>query len=181
MSDPRDAMDADFTYASFFLGRPLLGMRVWDALSAIAYTRTRADVDPQHITLVGRGWAGVVGAYAGALDRGVTGVAVESVPASYEEIARCEEYTQPVSLMLPGVLEDFDLTDVYAAVAPRPLLILNPTNATTGRMTHDEALVAMKMVISTYRAYQSSSAFEVGSTPYEPDIAKNLVAWIIRH
>ena len=117
---PRDAMDADLTYASFFLGRPLLGMRVWDALSAVAYVRSRPVVDPGHTAIVGRGWAGVLAAYAGALDRGLACVAVESVPASYEEITRSEEYTQPVSLMLPGVLKDFDLPDVHGAVAPRP-------------------------------------------------------------
>ena len=65
----------------------------WDALSTLAYLRLRPDVDVNHTAMVGRGAAGVLAAYAGALDRGTTCLAVESVPASYEEVARSEENT----------------------------------------------------------------------------------------
>ena len=60
--DPRDGMDADFTYASFF-GRPLLGMRVEDALQVVRHLRARPDVDGARIGIVGRGWAGMVGLF----------------------------------------------------------------------------------------------------------------------
>jgi dienelactone hydrolase len=177
---PRDGMDADFTYASFFLGRPLLGMRVADALEVSAYLRSRPDVDTRRIAVVGRGWAGVVALFAAALDPGIQAAAVEGIPASYGEIARSEIYQQPVSLMLPGVLRDFDLPDVAGAVAPRALLVLNPTDALTKKMTREAALEALKPASSAFQGQVNSRALEIEVFPVEEETVNRLLEWLAR-
>jgi dienelactone hydrolase len=83
-------MDADLSYAALSLGRPLRGMRVQDALSALAYLRTRPDVDPARICLSGRGWSGLIAVFAAAIDPGSVGAAAEGVPVSYAEILGTE-------------------------------------------------------------------------------------------
>ena len=177
---PRDGMDADFTYASFFLGRPLLGMRVADALEVSAYLRSRPDVDTRRIAVVGRGWAGVVALFAAALDPGIQAAAVEGIPASYGEIARSEIYQQPVSLMLPDVLRDFDLPDVAGAVAPRALLVLNPTDALTKKMTREAALEALKPASSVFQGQANSRALEIEVFPLEEGTVNRLLDWLAR-
>lgn len=176
--DPRDGMDADFTFASFFLGRPLLGMRVLDARAVIHYLRARRDVDPTHITLAGKGWAGVIALFTAAIDPEVTSLAVEGTPVSFGEIAAAYLYNQPVSLMLPAVLQDFDLPDVLASLAPRPLLVLDPQNAMTRKMDREEARQTGEFIRRRYARGGTMGRFEIDVMPHESDVREALVKWI---
>jgi cephalosporin-C deacetylase-like acetyl esterase len=179
--DPRGGMDADFAYAGFFLGRPLLGMRVWDALHVAEYLRSRSEVDSQRVGIIGRGWAATVALFAAAVDPHLGWAVLEGAPNSYGEIARAEEYAQPVSLMLPGVLQDFDLPDVLAGLAPRPLLILNPTDALVRKMSSERTRAAFESVRKAYAAAGASQNLEVGVVPWEADFTAVLAGWIGRH
>ena len=178
---PRDGKDADFAYAAFFLGRPLLGMRVDDALAVVRYLRTRPDVDPKHVAIVGRGWAGVTALFAASLDSEISSTAVEGVPASYGALATAQLYEQPAYFLLPGVLQDFDLTDVFAALAPRPLLVLNPQDPLTRKMVEQEALAAFEPVRATYDAANASQALSVKVEPLETDVPRALEEWLHAH
>ncbi|MGO8817228.1 MAG: alpha/beta hydrolase family protein [Terriglobia bacterium] len=176
---PHDGKDADFAYAAFFLGRTLLGMRVGDALGVVRYLRTRPDVDPKRVAAVGRGWAGLVAAYCGALDPDdISSVAVEAIPASYGAWATAELYDQPSFFLLRGALLDFDLTDVFGAVAPRPLLLLNPQDPLTRKMFAQEAFVAFEPVRSVYEAEKAPQALAVKVAPLEADVPSVLEEWL---
>ena len=179
--DARDGMDADFAYASFFLGRPLLGMRVRDARSVIRFLRSRPDVDADHISLVGRGWAGVVALFAAALEPQVWSVAVNAVPVSYEAIVQAEMYNQPASLLLPDVLRDFDLTDIFASLAPRPLLVVDPVDALTRLLDEEQANDALAAVRSAYRVSQAEPQFELQLRTPARDFDEILTEWAARH
>lgn len=179
--DPRDGVDADFAYASFFLGRPLLGMRVRDARSVIRVLDSWPDVDRNHISIVGKGWAGVVAMFAAAFEKQVSSAAVDGVPVSYAEIARAELYQQPVSLLLPGALHDFDLTDVLASLAPRPLLVINPLDCLTRPKNQQQADEALKTVRDAYRAAAAEPLFDVVVTTPARDAEATLQEWALGH
>jgi cephalosporin-C deacetylase-like acetyl esterase len=179
--DPRDGMDADLTYASFFLGRPLLGMRVDDALKVAEYVRSRPDVELARIVAAGRGWGGVVALFAAAIDPHVSGVVVEGVPASYAEAARSELYNLPASLMLPGVLREFDLPDAVGAIAPRPVLVLDPVDALSTKMTRDEARAAFLPVRSGSATHGAKETFEVWVAAYGSDAIESMERWLLEH
>jgi cephalosporin-C deacetylase-like acetyl esterase len=176
--DPRDGVDADFAYAANFLGRPLLGMRVWDALSVSAYVRSRPDVDSRRVAMVGRGWAGPVAAFAAALDSQITELAVEGMPVSYGALATAEIYEQPAVVLLPDVLRDFDLEDVFCLFAPRRCLLLNPQDALTRKMTRKEAQQAVKGVHAPFAPVQGPSCFQVVVRPLEPGTLRALENWL---
>jgi cephalosporin-C deacetylase-like acetyl esterase len=175
---PRDGKDADFAYAASSLGRPLLGMRVWDALHVLEYAQSRADVDPKHVVLAGRGWAGLTALFAAVLDGRVARVAVEGVPVSYAELFSSDMYAQPASLVLPGALRDFDLEDVYGALAPRPLLVLNPEDGQTEKMFRAQAEAALQPVRRDYDAASAGNHLQVAVAPSEHKIAAELTGWI---
>lgn len=175
---PRDGADADFAYAALFLGRPLLGMRAGDALAVVRYLRTRPDVDPRRVAMVGRGWAGLTALFASSLDGAISATAVEAIPASYAALAKAEIYEQPAYFLLPGALQDFDLTDVLAALAPRPLLVLNPQDPLTRKLVEQEALTAFAPVRSAYEAAKASAAFTLKVEPLETDVPKTLEDWL---
>jgi len=162
---PRDGMDADFAYAALSLGRPLAGMRVQDALAVIRLARSREAPGP--LTLVGRGWAGLIALFCAAVEPSVDRLAVEGFLASYAEMAESEQYAQPASLVIPGALRDFDVIDVLRAVAPRPVLVMNPQDAQTRKLPSDRA-----------RAMLAGSRCDVRVAATEPEVWDALVEWI---
>lgn len=176
--DPRDGMDADFTYAAFFLGRSLAGMRVRDALGVAEYVRARPEVDSKKIGITGRGWAGTIALLAAAADSQLAWAAVEGIPASYGEVAMSELYAQPVSLTVPGVLKDFDLPDVVAALAPRRLLVLNPTDAVVRRLARGDAEVVYAGVRKAYDDAGAAAAFESRVAVLDAGVDAALEKWI---
>jgi len=178
---PRDGRDADFAYAAFLLGRPLLGMRAGDALCAVRYLRTRADVDPQRVAMAGRGWAGITALFAAALDPEISATAVEGTPASYGALATAELYEQPAYILLPGALQDFDLPDVFAALAPRPLLVMNPQDPLTRKLPQEEATEALASTRAAYEAAQGSGALEVKVEPLDTNVPKAMEDWLRAH
>jgi len=175
---PRDSRDANFAYAAFFLGRPLLGMRVFDALCVVRYLRTRPDVEPKHVVTAGRGWAGVTALFAASLDGDISATVVDAIPASYSALATAELYNQPAYILLPGVLHDFDLTDVFASLAPRPLLVLNPQDPLTRKMVEEEARAALAPAHAAYDAAGASAALTVRVEPLDTDVPKVIEEWL---
>jgi cephalosporin-C deacetylase-like acetyl esterase len=133
--------DSMLTYASYLLGTWPITQRVGDTIRAIdAFGAPR-------LCLVGRGGGGLVALHAAALDPRVTTVAVYDLPVSYRAIVDADWYRLPPSAFLPGVLLHYDLPDLIGALAPRPVLVGNPTNAVgtplpkeAARSAHDTAL-----------------------------------------
>jgi len=162
---PRDGMDADYAYAALSLGRPLAGMRVQDALAVVHMTRSRMKAGP--LTLVGRGWAGLIALFCAAVEPVVDRLAIEGFLASYAEMAESDQYAQPVSLVIPGALRDFDVADVLAALAPRPVLAINPQDAQTRKTPSAAAHAAL-----------AGSRCELRTAPTEPEVWDALEEWI---
>jgi cephalosporin-C deacetylase-like acetyl esterase len=176
--DPRDGMDADFTYAAFFLGRSLVGMRVRDTLAAAEYLRARPEVDPKRVGITGSGWAGTIALFAAASDSQLAWAAVEGVPASFGEIATSELYSQPASLTVPGALKDFDLPDLLAARAPRRLLVVNPTDALVRKLSRGDAEAVYAGVRKVYDDAGAAAAFESRVAVLDADVDAALEKWI---
>jgi pimeloyl-ACP methyl ester carboxylesterase len=121
--------EAFLTYESFIAGRPLLGMRVRDAACAVEYLLDRPDVDASAgVALVGWGEGGLIALHLAAFDARVCSVATVNSPASYGAAVERERYTLPASGMVPGIVvgpdsaNGYDLDDLVAAIAPRPVL-----------------------------------------------------------
>jgi dienelactone hydrolase len=176
---PSGGTDADFAYAAFLLGRPLVGMRVADALAVLQALRARPDVRREQVVVAGRGWAALIAALAGALDSETAGVAAEGAPASYAGVLKTDNYALAVSQMAPGVLKEFDLEDVYASLAPKPLLLLNAVNAETRKMDHAEARAALEGVSAAYERAGQRRALSIEVAPFEPDTLERLRQWIL--
>ena len=90
-----------------------------------------------------------------------------------------DNYALPVSQMLPGVLKEFDLEDVYAALAPKPLLLLNPVNAETRKMDRGGARAALANVSAGYARAGQGRALSIDVAPFEADTIERLRQWIL--
>jgi dienelactone hydrolase len=125
--DPRgwgeSATEAKAEMRALLVGKTLAGMQTGDVLHAFEFLRARPDVDASNIAVIGKGNGGVLALFAAALEPRIARVACENSPQSYLEIVQARQHTGILGIVIPGVLQDFDLPDVVASLRPRPVWI----------------------------------------------------------
>jgi hypothetical protein len=98
------------------------GERAWDVMRALDYALSRPDVDPSRIVIVGLSLGGEVAAYVGALDPRVT----ITLPTGFSPDLSVLKYYGSHGCWnwhYADIREYIDSADLFALIAPRPLLI----------------------------------------------------------
>jgi len=115
----------DYFYAihGLMLDRPYLGQKTHDLLSVLDWLSAQGHTQ---IHLVGKGWGALCATFAAVLSDGVTRVTLKHALSSYTDVAQTEDYSWPLSTLLPDVLSQFDLPDCYAALKNKGLRSLEP-------------------------------------------------------
>ena len=101
------------------VGRTVDAGRVWDVIAA-ARSLSSGESAPSTVRAAGSGAAGVIAAYAAALDEQIAGVTLVSPPATHMD------KDAPQFL---NVLRVCDIPDALGLVAPRPLTIVGAEHA----------------------------------------------------
>ncbi|HZQ51227.1 MAG TPA: acetylxylan esterase [Bryobacteraceae bacterium] len=109
-------------------GQPLAGQRVWDALCCIDYLQSRSDIDSSRIGVLGVGPNGLDALFAAALEDRLRSVLLDRTLSDFASLVASEDYNLKLAFFVPRLLEHFDLPEVSAAIAPRPLWLLNPVD-----------------------------------------------------
>jgi len=117
-------------YLAIHLARPLLGQRVEDAIAALEALLADSRVDPDRISLVGRGAAGPVALHAAALEKRFSTLTLEESIESYLEVVATPLSRGQLSNVVPGALLYYDLPDLIRAVSPRLVFVKNPVDPT---------------------------------------------------
>jgi cephalosporin-C deacetylase-like acetyl esterase len=152
-----DDNQEDYAWASFALGKPVLGQRVWDCLRSLDYLDSRPDVDPKRIHGLGRHGAAIALLLAGAMDERLSSLMLDSIVATYRSIVESKTYSLTLPWFAYGILKHFDLPEIVGALAPRPCCLLNATNA-EGKPWPGTKLSAI--YLHALEAYQQSGAGE---------------------
>ncbi len=119
--------------------RPLPGLRVLDAMVVLDLLASFESedgalrVDPERISLVGVGDAVPEALHLAALDGRVRAVALQGGMRSWLEALEAPADTSKMQWVVPGALAHYDLTDLAAAIAPRPIEELAPAGDGTLR------------------------------------------------
>jgi cephalosporin-C deacetylase-like acetyl esterase len=119
--------EAYLTWFTLTLGRPLIGGQVHDVLAVLRYLRSSAGAP---FSLMGDGPHGVIALFAAALDDTVARVALRQTVTDYRSLTVAERYTQPFGIYAYGLVRELDLPLVAEALAPRPVLVVNPVTPT---------------------------------------------------
>lgn len=119
---------SDYNYAAHasMLGESVVAWRVHDVLSTLDWM---ASFGFDHVHLMAQGWGTIPGAVAALLDDRVRHVTLIHTPSSYSEIAEAPLQQWPFSALLPGVLTQFDLPDLYRELAVKELQLIEPWDA----------------------------------------------------
>jgi dienelactone hydrolase len=112
--------DQKEAFLALHLNRPLLGQRVFDLLAVL--NAVTAD-NPQGAEVVGVGTAAPVVLHAAALEPGIEQVTLERGVVSWSAVVRTPVSHNQLTNVVPGALRVYDLPDLAALLAPRPLTI----------------------------------------------------------
>jgi dienelactone hydrolase len=116
------------------VGRTLVGLRAEDVLAATDLLAARPDVDSRSIGAFAHGPYAVPLLHAAALDARLGRVVLRDMLPVYRAVLDRSIHKNLPEIAIPGVLRRYDLDDLMVAVAPRPITLVNPLDATAQPM-----------------------------------------------
>lgn len=150
-------MDTGMAYAAWSMDLSLLGMRVQDVTRCLDFAMQREGVDKRQLHVIGKGQAALWCLCAAVLDERIPNLICTDGLLSYGTLAQADRYLYGGDAFVPGILRHFDLPDVAAAVAPRPLALIEPKDAMKKTV---EASLANETYRNTRTAYRVLAADE---------------------
>ncbi len=111
------------------LGRPYLGQKAYDVMRVLQWLVANGHTE---VHLAARGWGALAAAPAALLSPVVRRVTLKNALSSWTEVAVTEDYDWPFAALPHGVLDRFDLPDVYRALEGRSLRKIEPWGALDG-------------------------------------------------
>jgi hypothetical protein len=119
---------SDFFYAihGVMLDSPYVGQKTYDLVEVLEWLRAAGHTE---VHLAAKGWGTVPATFAAVLTPLVIQVTLKNAMTSYSDVAESESYRWPLSTLVPGVLQHFDLPDCYAALGAKKLRQIEPWSA----------------------------------------------------
>jgi dienelactone hydrolase len=176
----RHAPSAGLYVAASAAGTSAMGIQTFDALRALDYLLTRADVDPGKIGIAGLGEGAIQAWLAAAMEPRFQFVVACGGTTTYEALIQAaaagEKKPDDPSVFVPGILGLADLDRVAACAAPRPVLIAgSPVDRQWPAAGRAKVLATMKAVYKLYQAEERIQPVRGKQsddfTPYAAEIA----------
>jgi cephalosporin-C deacetylase-like acetyl esterase len=143
-------------FLGIHLARPLLGQRVFDVLQALN------AIDPDgRFRLIGIGNGGPIVLHAAALRDDVTEVELNGSILSWADVAATPITQGQLASVVPCVLESYDLPDLAAALAPRPLTLRDPVDPAGQAVANAAASKVYGGVSKIYRECGAADSFKI--------------------
>lgn len=117
--------DYDSAMTAILLGKSLVGMRAADLRRGIDLLAARPEVDARRIYGVGRQEGAVPLLHLGAADARLGKLALDGMLVSYGAVIRHRIHRGVFENVIFGVLKSYDLPDLAAWMAPRPVWLVD--------------------------------------------------------
>lgn len=111
------------TLAALLLGRTLLGERVWDVSRGIDALAHFPNLDLTKIATLGDSTGGTIAFYAAAYDERITATMPTAYICTFRDTLAIHDHCE--DHYLPGLLNEFELSDLAGLIAPRPLIAVH--------------------------------------------------------
>jgi hypothetical protein len=148
-------------FLGLHLDRPLLGQRVRDLLAVLGKVVGEGDVEA-----MGVGKGGLVVLHAAALDRRIGRVRLERSLTSWTAVVETPQGRDQLTSVVPAALALYDLPELAATLAPRPLTIrsaVDPMGQSVSAAVLESVYAAVKSAYESARAMKELS-LEAGKT-----------------
>ncbi len=166
-------VETAMSYMAWSMDQSLLGMRVQDVVRAVDYIATRQEADAGNVHVIGKGTGGLWCLYAAALDPRIGSLISVRSLLSCRSLAQSDRYLYGADVFVPDMLLHFDLPQVAAAIASRPLVLIYPADAMKKDVDEDSAQQAYRWTRDVYAAAGLQSRFKVEAGAEQLDSAEH--------
>jgi len=162
------AVSYNLWFAGVQLGRSLTGIRAGDIARTAAWLRQLDSVDPENIGLVAIGDTTAAGLHAAAFDPGLSPVVLTGPLTSWTALVSHKRYrTLHIPHAVPAALEAYDLPDLAATLAPRPLTLINPVDHAGEPARRDLIEADYALTRTVYARAGAEEALHIKNVPPE--------------
>jgi dienelactone hydrolase len=144
----------------FLSGEPIFSQRVGDILSVVKWLKGH-EAEDKTIKLWGKGMCALYGSFAGLLCDDISSYLLEEPLISFESIVLTEVPAYRNEILLPGILEKFDMPQVYQSLCPEKVTVLNPLSGDKQVANDYDIDELQKSVINTYRFMRNTDKWSV--------------------
>jgi hypothetical protein len=123
-------------WLTLMIGRTVTGLRMTDLSKALDLLAARSLLPPSGASLFARGNPGVAALHLAVLDPRIARLALEDMPPSFRTLATTPIHRQIFDVVLPGVLHHYDIAQLTAHLAPRPVIFGYSATAATPHQPH---------------------------------------------
>lgn len=149
-------------FASVLTGRSIIGLRAGDLVQLTRYFRGRADIRDEPVAAVAHGCTAPALLHAAAFEDAFGRVALLDPLLSYGQLATHARYDPRfIPVAVAGALTGYDLPDLAASLAPRPLLLARPLDHQGRPADPDAVAAAYDIVRRTYADRDADAALQV--------------------
>jgi hypothetical protein len=97
---------------------------------------------------------------------------------AWQDVVDERDAVTDFSAAVPGALMAYDLPDLAACLAPRPLLLVNPQNALDEPVQQERVEAVWKVARRAYAGQQASAAFVLRTGIAKAAVADLLEGWL---
>jgi cephalosporin-C deacetylase-like acetyl esterase len=110
---------------ALLIGKMLVGMRAEDVYRGVDLLTARPEVDTAKIYAYGVGAGALVVLHEAVLDSRIAGTALDQMLVSYQSVVTHRLHHDVYESVIPGVLKAYDLPDLVASLARRPVWLVD--------------------------------------------------------
>jgi pimeloyl-ACP methyl ester carboxylesterase len=155
-------------YYALMLNRTVFGMQLLDVIRALDYLQTRPDVETGLIRCIGHGMGGLLALHAAAMDERIAGVVARAALATYRSLILDPTVAYGGEVIVPGVLAHYDLPDIAACVAPRPVSLVGAVDQHKRPLSAEALQEDYGWAASVYRLLGVDEALSLQAAPPQP-------------
>jgi len=156
-------------------GKAIFAQRVGDVRSILRWL-SEPQVRAGEIVIWAQGVTALCASFAATMDDSVSGLVLEEPLLSFESVVTVEVPTYRNDILVPGVLEGFDLPQVYQAGCPKKVTLINPLRGDRTPASEDEVAEAYQAVSETYEALGEPGDWRVFAQIDQQERAKRILS-----
>ncbi len=150
------------TWLALMVGKPLVGLRMDEIVRGVDLLEDKGLLYGRECLAFAKGPAGVDLLHAAVMDSRIAGVVIENGLLSYAAIARTPIHRRVFEEVIPGVLGKYDLPDLVASLAPRPVWLINLRSPLQNQVFLREATSEYAYAEAAYAAIGARSKLILG-------------------
>jgi hypothetical protein len=136
---------------------------VQDLLALVSFLKEEQPNRPIHV--IGVESAGPVVLHAAALDSRIESVKIVRGLATWSSVVKTPISHNQFTNVVPGALRTYDLPDLAATLAPRPLTIVDAMDPVGKLLTKEQVVDEYSGCVKSYKAAKAPEMLRLGEAP----------------